>query len=656
MSEKAFVAKNFSGGWATDKKVGIPNSFAYSESIDFRKSPSQFSVLPGPRREDQGNLHDLIQNQVIVSDGTIYACGNAGYFYKRTTAGVWSAESSMVPSTFGMDYRQDADAIYVCGRKSVSLYQPISGSPSMKPAYYGSSIATPNTTFEDGTSDTTYTINPDKEDGTQTTAIMTSFSENILNTRYFQSDIEPCNQMAVFIADKGTGNWTLTLHDGLNNTLATKTIANASLNSNSWNNFSFTSATNNQVRLYVQPNARTYHTHITSTVADGTVASGSANNLSTCNLRVYADRLIQTANGMHPMQRFLQYECIGNGNYLSIWEPLSDPPTNAEWLRHKLVFPQEYEVCGLAVFNEYLAIACQRTTTATSTPQDGIIFWWDGLSPTYNYLTKIPEGSPYAIHEYKNVVYYYAGGAWYAIGSPASQPVKIRTMPGTDTEYSGANPQIVVNPYSATVRNGIHMLGWPSTTVNTSINFGVYSWGAIDKNFPDSFGYSYPISTGAKNYSAQNNLTIGMVKSYGTQMWTSWRDDLNGGYGIDIVDNSSTPTAFASWESLIEDNGFPGKEKMGAYVQATFATLPSDCSFKLKYKLNRATDWTYSDLLTAVDLPEPRIARFDITGDAAQNRFNEVQTGIDLYSGTTTPVVTQMALIFDDLRSESLIG
>lgn len=656
MSERAFVAKRFDGGWATDKKVGIANSFAYSQSIDFRKSPSQFSVLPGPTREDQGNLHDLIQNQVIVADGTIYACGNNGYFYKRTTAGVWSAESSMVPSTFGMDYRQDADAVYICARKSVSLYQPISGTPSMKPAYYASSVATPNTTFEDGTSDTAYTINPDKEDGTTTTAIMTSFSENILNTRYFQSDIEPCNKISVFIDAKGTGNWTLTLHDGLNNVLGTSTVANASLTNNSWNDFSFTTATNAQVRLYVQPNARTYHIHLTSTVADGTIASSSANNLSTCNLRVYADRLIQTTNGMHPMQRFLQYECIGNANYLSVWEPLSDPPTNAEWLRHKLVFPQEYEVCGLAVFNEYLAIACQRTTTATNTPQDGIIFWWDGLSPTYNYLTKIPEGSPYAIHEYKNVVYYYAGGAWYAIGSPAAQPVKIRTMPGTDTEYSGTNPQIVVNPYCATVRNGIHMLGWPSTTTNTSINFGVYSWGAIDKNFPDSFGYSYPISTGDKNYTAQNNLTIGMVKSYGTQMWISWRDDTNGGYGIDIVDNSSAPTAFASWESLIEDNGFPGKEKMAAYVQATFATLPSDCTFKLKYKINRAANWTYSDMLSAADLPQPNIARFDVTGDVAQNRFNEIQTGIDIYSGTTTPMVTQMALVFDDLKSEALVA
>lgn len=645
MAIKAFVVRNFEGGWATDKKVGIKNSFAYSQSIDFRKSPSQFTVLPGPRREDNGVLKDLIQNEVMTKDGTIYATGSTGFFYKRTTAGVWSAESSMVPGAFGMDYRQDADAIYICGRKSVSLYQPISNNPSMKPAYYASSFSTYDNSDTAG-----FNVNSYQIGSSQTTLITTSYNETSTLLRYFQSDIEPLKNIQVFVDDKGTGNWTLTLHDGLNNVLGTSTVTNANLVNNTFNEFAFTSATNSQVRLYVKPNARTYHFHLTSTVADGTISSTQTNNLSTCDLMIYADRMVQTTNGMHPMARFLQYECLGNGNYLSIWEPLSDPPTNDEWQRHKLVFPQEYEVCGIAVFNEYLAIACERTSTSTDSPQDGIIFWWDGLSDTYNYLTKIPEGSPYAIHEYKNVIYYYAGGTWYAIGSPASQPVKIRTMPGTDGEYSGAAQQIKVYPYAATVRKGIHMMGWPSTTVDTNIKFGVYSWGAVDKNFPESFGYSYPISTGTINYSAQNNLTIGMVKSYGSLMHISWRDDQNGGYGIDVVDNTSTPTTTAVWESLIEDNGYTAKEKSAIYMQASFLTLPDDCSFRLKYSINRGS-WVYSDPFTSTNLIYPGIARFDIT---ESNRFYEIQYGIEITSGTTSPTFTMLALVFQDMAEEQL--
>lgn len=645
MGVKAFVTRNFEGGWSTDKKVGIKNSFAYSRAIDFRKSPSQITVLPQPRREDNGVLKDLIQNEVITNNGTIYATGSAGYFYKRTTAGVWSAESSMVPGAFGMDYRSDADAIYVCGRKSVSLYQPISNNPSMKPAFYNSSFST-----YDNSDNTGFNVSSYQVGSANTTAIKTSFTEDPGQRRYFQSDIEPLQKIGIYIASKGTGDWTLTLHDGLNNVLGTSTITNASLSNNTINYFTFPNATNQQVRLYVKPNARTYHFHLTSTVANGTVLSSTTNNLENCDLEIWADRMVVPTNGMHPMTRFLQYECIGNANYLSVWEPLSDPPTNAEWERHRLVFPQEFEVCGIAVFNEYLAIACERTTTSTDTPQEGIIFFWDGLSSTYNYLTKIPEGSPYALHEYKNVIYYYAGGTWYAIGSPASQPVKIRTMPGTDSEYSGSNPQTTVYPYAATVRRGIHMMGFPSTSTSTTVPFGVYGYGAVDKNFPDSFGYSYPISTGSLTYTPTNNLTIGMVKSYGSLMHISWRDTENGGYGIDVVDNTSSPATTAIWESLIEDNGFTSKQKTGLYIQASFLTLPDDCSFKIKYSIDRG-DWVYSEAFTTATLVSPLVARFDIDAD---KRFYEIQYGIEITSGTSTPTFTMIALIFDDNADENL--
>lgn len=648
MGVKAFVQRNFDGGWSTDLKVGIKNSFAYSQAIDFRKKPSQFTVLPQPMREDAGNVKDLIQNIVITNDGRIYGIGDNGYFYLRSTAGVWSVVSSMVAGSYGIDYRSDADSIYICGRKSVSLYQPISTTPSMSPAYYSSSFSTYN-----NTDITTFNVSSYQIDGVKTTALTTAFTETGDQLRYFQTDIEPLQKIQVFIpsSGKGTGDWTLTLHDGLNNTLGTSTVTTANLVNNDWNDFAFPTATNQQIRLYVKPNARTYHFHLTSTVADGTITSTNTNDLSTANLRVWADRLVQTNNGMHPMTRFLQYEAIGNGNYLSVWEPLSDPPTNDEWLRHRLVFPQEYEVCGLAVFNEYLAIACERTTTTDQTPQDGIIFFWDGVSPTYNYFTRIPEGSPYALHEYKNVIYYYAGGAWYAISSPASQPVKIRTMPQTDTEFSGANPEIAIYPYAATVRKGVHMMAFPSTTTNEDLQFGVYSYGAVDKNFPESFGYSYPISTGSMFYTPANNLTIGMIKSYGSEMWVSWRDDTNGGYGIDIIDNSSGPASLAIWESLIFDNGFTSKEKTGAYVQASFLELPEDCSFRLKYSLNRG-EWIYSDVFDSTNQTTPGVARWDISVEG--NRFYEAQMGIEIISGDTTPTFTMMALIFNDNAEESL--
>lgn len=666
--KQPLVFNQFSGGLGTDGKIGLKNSFAGqivpgslgTFGVDFRKNPSQFSVLPAAVREDGGVVKDLIQNEVMTKDGVIYAVGSGGTIYKRTTAGVWSSEATIGVGTFGLDYRRDTDSIYASTNKAVSLYNQISVSPAMYMGYYGQSYSQ-----YDNSSTVGFNVNSYQVGSTFTYTPPTAIVESQVNERFFQTDIEPLVKISIFVVAKGSGNWTLTLHDGLNNVLGTSTITNASLTNNTFNDFSFTTATNGQVRAYVAPNARTYHIHVTSTVADGTLSTSATGDLSACDLKVWADRLVMTSNGLHPIERFLQYELIGNGNYVSTWEPINlgiDPSTMTsgpaqEWLQHKLVFPMEYEVCGIASTNEFAAIALGKFSSANnSIPQEGLIAYWDGTSETYNYYFKVPEGTPYGLHEHKNAVYYQAGGDWWAVTPPSTTPVKVRNMPGTDTEFSGSPAPITIYPYSATVRRGIHMTAFPCMTTNTAINFGVYSFGGVDKNLPDSFGYSYIVSTGSTNYSPSNNLTIGMVKSFGDSMHVSWRDDSNptGSYGIDVISNSSPPAVNSSWESLIFDNGLVMKHKKAIRIFANFLTLPTDCSFRLKYKLDRATTWSFSGVFNSTNIQPGNIAWMGITG---QNLYYEGQIGIDIISGPSAPpIFTSLTLIYDDLRGEGLPG
>lgn len=664
MSYVPVVYNQFDGGLSTDGKIGIKFSQAPSVvtgdlgtyGIDFRKKPSQFSVLPKTVREDLGVVTDLIQNCVMASDGTTYHLGNTGQFYKRSTTGTYTLIGNVGTGTFGMDYRKDSDTVYICGTTTVSIYGPVTGIPTLTVNKYADSIATVNAT----PTAAGLNVNPNQSGSGFTYIPPTTVSESSVNLRYFQSDIEPLDKIDVYVQTKGTGDWTLTLHDGLNNTLATKTVLNVNLVNNAFNDFRFSTPQ----RIYVSPSARTYHIHVTSTVADGALTTSSNGDLTGADLEVFANRLISTTNGIHPMARFLQYEVIGNSNYLSVWEPLSDPPTNDEWVRHRLAFPSEYEVCGLSVFNEYLAIALQKVSTSgLADPQEGLIAWWDGLSAVgdnkANYFTRIPEGTPQCITQFKNNIYYYAGGAWYRINSPSAQPVKVRTMPGSDTEFSGATAPLTIYPYAASVRRGVLLMAYPSTTTNTSINYGVYSWGSVDQNFPESFGYSYLLSTGSTNYSVSNNLTIGMVQNFGDTLLISWRDDLNGGYGIDVVNNASPPAVNASWQSNIFDDGFPGKDKKASYLLATFLTLPSDCSFRLKYKLERSANWTYSSNGSGVSgaykstdfANSMNVARFDVN---TANRYTEIQYGVDIISGTVSPIFTSVAQVYDNLAEEAL--
>lgn len=655
---KAFVYKSWVGGQATDKKVGIGNSFADSQSLDFRTLPSQMSVLPASRRTDGGVVTDIVQNEVMTSDGTIYAVGSSGNIYKVSSAGVWSLFGNIgTAGTYGLNWRADQDAIYIPGTNSVSQIANVSTSPVLQVGFYGESQST-----YDNSSAVGFNVNSDQTNGTLTTAILTSYTEdNLTQKRFFQTDINPISKIGVKVVSKGTGDWTLVVHDGLNRVLGSATVANAALTNNSINYFTFTTPIQinvpNSNNAGTSSNVQTYHWHLTSTVADGTISSTAANGLDTADMVLYANRLVNTKNGIHSQVTFQQFECITNGRCLSVWEPLGSPqPSNSEWQRQGLTFPSGYEGCGETVFNEYLVVATQQTVTGDNTAQQGILFYWDGLSSTYNYFTPIPEGYPESIHTYENAIYYEAGGNWYTITSVAATPQKIRRLPGTEDLYNDSNIQTHINPNMGTVRYGTHLLGWPSTTMNPNIPHGVYTWGQADTTQPYSFGYSYLLSTGSRFTTDTTNLTIGMVKNFGNILHISWRDGSS--YGVDIVDAGSNPAAFATWESLIEDSNIPTKQKLASYVEAHWLDIQDGVSIVLKYSINRG-DWQYSERFSNSNLYSvdntPNFARFDVGTSNVEERFYEVQIGVDIYCGETVtepPVIVGVSLWFDSLGAE----
>lgn len=667
MSTKAFVYDSFVGGEAVDKKIGQANSFANSQSLDFRKSPSQMSVLPATRRTDSGVVTDLVQNEVMTESGRTYSIGSSGNVYTCSPAGIWSLFGNIGQSgTFGISYRQDQDAIYITGTTSVSLITNVSGTPVLNPGFYGESQSTYDNSAQAG-----FNVNSNQSGSALTTAILTSYTEgDTAQLRYFQTDIQPISKIGVAVVAKGTGDWTLVVHDGLNNQLGTATVTTANLVSGQVNYFTFSTP----IKVNVGPNAaQTYHFHLTSTVADGTVKSRTTNNLSTCDMELWANRMVATNNGIHPIETFEQFTCIGNGRYLSVYEDLGEAsPSNSAWQRQKLSFLPGYEVCGLTVFNEFLVIATQRTTTGTNTPQSGIIFYWDGLSDKYNYFTPIPEGSPQNICVYKNALHYIASGTRYIITSVAATPEDFRKMPGAENTYTLDNSETQVYPYSSDVRNNVLVFAWPSTTGNTTIPYGIYSWGRVDTTQPYSFGYSYILSTGSKFKTGSNNLTIGMVRNFGSIMHVSWRDDSSGAttYGVDVVDANSTPAVYATWEGLIEDATIVIKQKQGIAVAAKWLDIQDGVSIVLKYSINRG-NWVYSSGATSnaaggfsnanlwpVD-DETGFARFDIGTPDQEERFYEIQPGIDIYCDstvTTPPIIVGAGLIIDTLSAEDLIS
>jgi hypothetical protein len=431
----------------------------------------------------------------------------------------------------------------------------------------------------------------------------------------------------VWITTKGTGDLIITMHDAQNNVLASVTVPNASLVNGALNEFVFTTPVRNKVK----PNASTYHFHIHHPSGTAsTIGAATASDFSTARYETYANRFVNPNNGFHPAVQFLQYMLVGNERYVSAWETISQSaPANTEFLRHRVVLEPGYEVTSMANWTEFVAIGAEkRATSAANEFQEGRIYFWDGFATGWVFALDIPEGAPYSLFSHKNVLYYFAGGAWWAWAG--GQPVKVFQMPNTDFEFSDSSTYMLNNPHMMAVRNGILLGGFPSETNSSSIEHGVYSFGSRNKNYRESFGYSYTISTGNRT---NGTLRLGMIKSFGDKLFVSWRDGAN--YGVDIVDTNSDPFGTGTWESLIMDFGRPDKEKSAVDLFLTFKALPSGATITPKYKIDRESSWNSGAAAVAGDTS----IRLPIN-----KRFREIQLAIDMVSTTATPEMISTTL------------
>lgn len=627
VNAKVLAVEQFYGGQSSDKVVGPKASFSNGRAMEFRRSPSQLSVLPGPKKISGSAVTDLILNIVQVDDGTRYAFGDTGNFYKIATDNtVTKVTSSGAPTdgTDGLLYRSDSDAIYMATPTELQRYYPISGTPTFDQTYGASKSADTNA-YRTG--------------GTHTYTLPTTISESATALCSFEPDIEPFYSLKVNIVAKGTGDWTLTLHDGLDDVLATVTIANADL-STGLQEFKFAK----QIRGYVKPNARTYHFHLTSTVADGTVQTSTASDLSTADFELWAYRFVDTVNGLHPIAQFLQYTLIGNGNYLAVWEPLSpsDPPNN-EFQRHRLTFPTGFEVCGIDTTNEFAVIALEkRSSDATKDFQEGLLILWDGYSQTYNSIIDVSGGSPDSLTTYNNYPYFYVNGALTAWLGGANTTT-ILSMPNTSSDYKSLTAGTRTYPNMMCIRDNLLHLGFPSTTGNTAIEYGVYTWGTLNKDFPSSFGYGYVTSTmNSDPTNSDGTRKLGCVRNFGDEMYISWKDGTS--YGLDIVDSTCDPASSFSFRTLVFDGGVTAKTKLALRFAIDTQAIPADVTITPVHKIDDTDEVTH----TAMSEGDTRAIATIQNG-----RFHRLEMGFDGTStGTTTPVFYDVTLMWDPLAGE----
>lgn len=673
----------FVGGESIDFKNGVSSAFFKQEALDFRSKASQMSVLPGAAALSGASsvLVDLPVEMVQDPSGVRWLLGDAGNIYKLDTSNTFTKVATCTDgSGFGMVYNQLSDMLYITGKQTVSMYGPLTtgGSPTLSDQQFAKSASNANgvvnlyqttTTNYDGSARnniqsiaTTQGVTSTSQVTTNTAATYappTTISETATAKCPFAPDLEPFYSIAIYINTVGTGNLTLTLHDGFNRSLAAITINHASLTTG-YNEFVFSSPGIRSFTGAIQSGlSAAYHWHATSSVSSDTmrIQTLTASDLSTADMILFNYRLVKTNNGMHPATIFTGNTflfCVGNGQYLSTYNFSNDSnPSNNVWQRERFPIDAGFEICGLSQNNQYLVIAAEkRSSSSTRFFQEGALYFWDGQNATYIFKISLPMGAPYSIYTFNNVTYFMCAGALYAWGG-GQQVIKVRPIAYQNTDYLGTTDNTTVYPNMMAPRYNILLMGYPSTTTNTAIKCGIYSFGSVELVYPNSFGYSYRLSSGITNWSSGNALRIGMIKNFVDTLYIASVSTTGGvtTYQLDFINASSNPAGTFSWDSLIYDGGARYKQKEAMRLKISFLPWPANSTLTAYYQLERGTKITAD--------PKSNTAFSPNTGDTSMvieidKRFYEAQWGFSgACTGSNVPVITGIAMEIDPLASEA---
>ncbi len=138
-----------------------------------------------------------------------------------------------------------------------------------------------------------------------------------------------------------------------------------------------------------------------------------------------------------------------------------------------------------------------------------------------------------------------------------------------------------VNPGGVTTKGNLALFG----VYGSSVQNGIYSYGRTAKNRVFALNLDYILTPATID-------EIGAIKMIGTDLLASWKSGTS--YGVDVVDTANKASAI--FESLDFDGGQASIKKTFHNIKLTMLPLPTGCSVKAKFRLNKKGDWVAAKL------------------------------------------------------------
>ena len=601
---KPIEISNFNlGGQADSRFSGIKNSLAKLIGFNLHDTPGLLRVRQKLSKISETIVEDATDGvDAFCKVGIACSDGN-WYFFSSTTGKVWKVTSAFAVSKVHTTTPDSGDAGCLDAKEYNGYIYWATEKRLHRIAI--SDLADWSDATEDwaelnldqaalGSTGDVYTLT-------------TGVNEGATHRQTYTPAKSPLEAVGVNIGDKGTGDWTVTIHDAANASIGTKTITNANLAAG-WNIFEFASV------LYpVVGDA--HHVHFHSTVADGTIVSSTNEDLEDGNIKIYTT----SDDEFHPMEIQNLVLFIGDRHLVH----QVDAQT---FSRDALDIVPPNRIKCLGKIGTDLLIG----TFIASNVSKGEIFRWNTFSVSFSSSDQVDEVGINAFLPGDNYVIVNAGlsGNLYYYNGQVLELFK--RVPG---DYS-STAQAIVHPNSASNLQGLILFGVSNSTGNPC-DQGVYAIGKHSRNYPLVLDLSFPISERSDGDFVLSSIEIGAIAVSGFDAVIAWKN--GSAFGFDKIDYSNKLDG-AYFESRVEALQREILQNFGKFLVA-YETIPASCDIDIAYQTNHAGSYTALTTIKDTD----RLIKYN---DSVTPNGNTIQMKVTITASSNTAPSIESCGIF----------
>lgn len=438
-----------------------------------------------------------------------------------------------------------------------------------------------------------------------------AISETATNRQTFVANKTPLESIKMQTGAKGTGDWTMTVHDSSNNIIATKTIVNGTMLTGI--NIFQPSATS------VLTPGNSYHVHFTSTVADGTVVTSVAADLEGALLSIYTT----SDASYHPMQEVNLVLYVGDKN-------LVHQVDSGIFTQAALDIESQYRVSALGKMGTDLLVG----TIIASSVSKCEIFRWNTWSVSFTNSDTVYEPGINSFLQADNYIIINAGlaGNLYSYNGQSLEFYK--KIPGTYTPTA----QAIIYPYATDLFNGFLPIFGVSNVQGDPCNQGIWSLGRHSRNYPTVLNLDFLTSNvDGNNYNILSGLVIGAIVVVGQDIYMSW--SYNNTYGIDQLDYSNK-IIHPILETRVMSPLLGGFTTFTEFIATYEASLPANTSIAFKYGKNGLAADTGTDIIAINDSD-----RVQVKADGSRLDARTLQLRMEATaSGNNAPEIQELII------------